>query len=134
MIEINYEIMRNPVFARGIHKLVSHTAYPPLVGYNISKLQRRLVSESKICDRLFKNLVEKYAKKDELGKISPHEGRPGSFTIPEENEAAWDRELKEFGAIKVEIDCHRTDIANLEGVGLSPLEMDVLEPVLSLLD
>ena len=96
---------------------------------NIAKINKRVLEEAVVADEVYQKLVMDYAKKDEAGKLVPHEGREGSFVIPDEVVPEWLEKLKEFKAITFDIDRPRIAFADVQvAAQMSPADAMALEP------
>ncbi len=131
MLKVTYGQLRDQNFARGVMKLANCAQLKsPKVAYNVAKLNARFVEEAKLADELYNKLIDQYAKKTEDGKLEPHDGRPGTFFIPEERTAEWGEKLKEFHAISFEVDRPALNLDEVMVAQISPAEISALEPIL----
>lgn len=133
MLTVSYGQLRDGTFARAMTKMANCSGFKsPKVAYNIAKINQRMLDEAKLADELYQKLVKEYCKKTEAGEIESHEGRPGTFVIPEERGAEWKEKLAEFHSISFEVDRPRVDLDDVQGPAqLSPLKIMALEPVIA---
>jgi hypothetical protein len=136
MLTVTYGQLRDSNFGRAISKLANFNGYKhPKTAYNVAKINRRLLDEAKLAEELYKQLVERYADKDEAGKIKPVEGRgPDSFMIPDAASDEWTEKTKEYHAIAFEIDRPRINLDDVADAKLTPSEIMALDPVLAFLE
>lgn len=132
MLTVTYGQLRDAAFGRAMMKMANCSGLKsPRQAYNIAKINKRIVDEARLADELYQKLVMQYCKKDEKGEIEPHDGRPGTFVIPEAVAPEWQEKLKEFQAISFDLDRPRIDLEDVQAaVQLSPAEIMALEPVL----
>lgn len=132
MLTVTYGQLRDGLFARAITKMANCSGFKsPKLTFNIAKINKRMLDEAKLADELYQKLVKEYCNKDESGEIVPHEGRPGTFVIPDARAAEWGAKLAEFHALSFEIDRPRIELGDVQTVAqLSPAEVMSLEPVL----
>jgi hypothetical protein len=132
MLTVTYGQLRDQVFGRALTKLANCSGFKsPKVTFNIAKINRRVLDEAKLADEVYQKLVRQYCRLDEKGEIEPHEGRPGTFVIPEERGDEWKAKLAEFHAISFEMDRPRIALEDVSPAQLSPAEVMALEPLLS---
>lgn len=131
MLKVTYGQLRDTSFSRGVMKIANCAQLKtPQLAYNIAKINARLTEEAKLADELFQKLVDQYAQKDPDGKLTPHDGKKGTFFIPDENAAEWGKKLIEFLAVEVEIDRPAINLDDVMVVGLSPAEISALGPLI----
>ncbi len=132
MLTVTYGQLRDQAFGRAMMKLANCSGLKsPKVAYNVAKINKRLVEEAKLADELYQKLVQEYCKKTDTGEMEPHDGRPGTFVIPEDKADEWQGKLKELNAISFEIDRPKVDLEDVQAAAsLSPAEILSLEPVL----
>ncbi len=120
MIELTFAHIRAPSFQSGFSKLLN-TSYDPKVAYHIKRIGDKIESEAKTAQELFIKMVKKNGDFDE---------KTGQFKIKDENKDSWIKEVQEFSEIKFTIEKRKLNVAELNGVQLTPNEMLALEPVL----
>lgn len=120
MIELTWAMIRNPQFLAGLSKLVN-AGFEFKTAYHISRIFSRVDSEYKESQKFFMKFVEKYADIDQ---------KTGSYKVKDEHLEKWKEETKNFDETKFVIEKSRVNIADLNGVNLTPLEILALEPIL----
>lgn len=132
MLTVTYGQLRDATFGRAMAKMANCSGFKsPKLTFNIAKINKRILDEAKLVDELYQKLVREYCNKDEKGEILPHEGRPGTFVIPEEKGDEWRAKTAEFNSLSFEIDRPKIELADVQTVAqLSPMEVMALESVL----
>lgn len=135
MLTLTYGQLRDSNFNRAMEKMANFSGFKsPKVAYNVAKINRRYLDEIEVSQGIFQKMVDQYAKKTEDGKLEPHKGVPGTFSIPEDTQAEWDAKLKEFQSIEWTIDRPRVNFDDLADVKLTPAEIMALDPLLAVLE
>lgn len=133
---ISYEKLRDPEFTAGIGKIYRFPKFKDV------KLMMRIVRLTKLLQKymdegqeVYVNLVKQYALLDDKGNFIPPENKAlGDFQIPPANQEEWAKKKKEFAETTVEIFAEKFEVFNFSEVGLTPAELDALEPILILED
>lgn len=74
-------------------------------------------------------IVEKFSQRDEEGKIAWEDANQSNFKVLEGKEAELREAQEEFGNKELEVPGIKVNLANLNGIQLSPAEMIQLEPI-----
>lgn len=122
--------MRDASFAKAFGKVSNSPNLSVQAAYAFATLAKLFTEEVARSDKLFVELVDKYAAKDESGQLVRHEDRPNSFVIPEANDEAWKKELAEFNSTPVSFKKQLFALNDLKGVGLTPIELMSLDPLI----
>lgn len=133
-MKVTYGQMRDQNFARGMSKIANFAGFKsPKTAYAVAKLNQAILAEASTTDAVFKKLVMLHAKLDEKGELVPANGIPDTFEIRDEAMPAWRDGLKEFTEIEVEL-LNKAPIPldQLEGIPLTPLEINALECLLQI--
>ena len=104
---------------------VSQKELPVKVSYAIAKNIGKIQSELKVYNAQKEKLIEKYAEKDEQGKVKVSE--QNQLTIIPENIDSWNKDLNELLDIENEIDIHKFSFSLLEGYNISPAELMAID-------
>lgn len=131
-VKLSYKEIKNQTFVQGLAKLANYGGFKDQrLAYNVAKLIRKWDSEAQMAQDLFMKLVKQYATLDEKGNIKTPEGaNSGAFEVVDEKADAFAKARKEFESIEFDIPVHKIRIDQLEGTGLTPMEMMALEPIL----
>jgi len=132
MIELSYHTLRNNDFISGMQKLATSTTLNTKVAYNVGRIMSKLQSAEKSGQETFSKLIRKYAEMDG-DKIVEPEG-PGSYKIADEKVEEYRKELEEFLSIEIKIDRNKIGLNDLEGAGLSPVQVLALDPLLTIME
>lgn len=147
MFKLKFADTKSREFLMAYSKVMQFTGFKDTkVAYNIAKIGRKFDQEAKTCQELYLKLLKGYAKLDEKGEIAPREEEsvnakgekvmlkvPNTFVILEEKvkDGSWEKALTEFDETEIELHCHKIKLSDLDGAKLSPLDLTVLEPLLS---
>lgn len=102
---------------------IAKKALPVKVSYAIAKNLAKIDSELKVYDGERAKLIEKYAKKDDKGKIKADENGQIQFKDLE----GWSKDIKELLVIENEVDIHKFKLSELEGHDMTPAELMLIE-------
>jgi hypothetical protein len=137
MVKLTYGDFRNDEFARALSKVMHHTGYKSTkISSDIAKLIREYKKELEIVQDLFQKALKKHAKLDEKGNFEPDkdkDGKPvrGTYCLKEDLLEDWKVAIKEFNATDVELPAHPIHLEDLDGVALSPGDLDALRPLIT---
>lgn len=131
MVQIKYEMIRNPAFNQALSKLMHYPKFTPRTGLMIARLVERVKKEAQVAQDAFIAVVKKYAILDEKGEIAPDNGQPNTYKLREGQQEAFDKETSELGEQTFSVDMKPILLDDLSGVGLTPNELSYLEPVLA---
>lgn len=94
----------------------------------LSKLSKSISEFEFQCSVKHTSIAEKWAKKDENGKMLTPKGKPqGSYEIPEENVKEYQKEMEELESKEWVWEGSLLPISKLEGVNLTPNDLVYLE-------
>lgn len=102
---------------------ISKKELPIKASYAIAKNLKKIEDELEIYYKEREKLIDKYAEKDENGKIKVDNN---GFIIFKDKEG-WDKEIKELLAIENDIKIRKFPIDVLEGYNMSPAELMLIE-------
>jgi len=91
---------------------ISQKQLPVKVSYAIAKNISKIEAELKIYNAERQKLIEKYAEKDENGKVKSENG---SIRIQKEFVEDWNKDIKELLAIENDIDIHKFKLSEFDG-------------------
>lgn len=106
---------------------LNNAQLPIKVAYAISKNINKIESELKVYNTEKEKLIDRYAKKDEEGKLKADEY--GNVNIKEEHIEEWNKDVKELLSIENEIDIHIIQLDNLlnSDYNISPAELTAID-------
>lgn len=78
-------------------------------------------------------MVLKHAKMKDDGKVYEPKG-PGSYEIPDEKVAEYNKDFEEYENIEVTIEKNKIAFKDLERAQLTPGEMVALDPMIHMLE
>ncbi len=99
------------------------------VSFNVARIHKFIAQECTKLDEQRNEVSSHFWKKDENGKRLEEQG-PGSFTIPDECAADWQKEIKAIFDKTIEIDRPKLVLSEVWAAGLSPGDIMALEPIL----
>ncbi len=104
-------------------RVLSKKQLPVKVSYAIAKNISKIEKELTIYEIERQKLIDKYAKKDNEGKVVADNNGQIKFKDKEN----WEKDINELLDIEVEIEFHKFNIKHLEGREISPAELIALE-------
>lgn len=147
MFKLKFSTTKNSEFIKSFAKVMQYTDYKGTkLAYDIAKIGRKFDEEAKLCHELYIKLLKNYAKLDEKGEFVLREEErmnpkgekvtikvPNTYVIIEEKHAdgSWEKASTDFDNTEFEIPCAKIKLSDLEGVGLSPLDLLNLENVIT---
>lgn len=123
-MKLSNEKILNTVNALGS---LNNAQLPIKVAYAISKNINKIECELKAYNTEKAKLIDKYAEKDEDGKLIADEY--GNVNIKEENRENWNRDINELLSIENEIDIHMIQLDDLlnANYNISPAELSMID-------
>ncbi|MEN8079095.1 hypothetical protein ABFP60_19220 [Clostridioides difficile] len=106
---------------------LNNAKLPVKVAYAITKNINKINSELKAYNEEKAKLIDKYAEKDEEGKLKADEF--GNVTLKEEHREDWDKDIKELLSIENEVDIHMIQLDDLlnSNYNISPAELAAID-------
>ena len=98
---------------------------PVKVSYAIAKNISKIEKEFKLYDKEREKLIDKYAEKDNDGKVII--GENNQFKIKSECTDAWSKDIRELLDIENDIDIYKFKIDELNGYYMTPTELMLIE-------
>lgn len=131
MFTIAYDTLRNPKFQKAITKIHEHTGFTSTKhSYHCMRITNLLDRELKTANELFLKVVKEHAETDAEGNLVPPKEGGGDYQVAPERQGAFAAGVKDFHSHTIEIDKRRIGATWLEGVALSPSDLDILSEVL----
>lgn len=97
---------------------------PIKASYAIAKNIAHINSILKIYDEQRNKLLEKYAEKDDKGKVKVEKGQ---VTIKKDSIEQWNKDLQELMGIENEVEIHTFPLSVLDDCKLSPAEFMAID-------
>ncbi|MSS42476.1 hypothetical protein FYJ27_01820 [Anaerosalibacter bizertensis] len=104
-------------------RTLSQKQLPVKVSYAIAKNISKIEKELLIYEQERQKLIDKYAEKDNEGKVVADKNGQIKFKDKEN----WEKDIKELLSIENEIDIHKFKIDELEGYSMTPAEIMSIE-------
>lgn len=106
---------------------LNNAKLPVKVAYAITKNINKINTELKAYNEEKVKLIDKYAEKDEKGKLKTNE--IGNVILKEEHIEDWNRDIAELLSIENEIDIHMINLDDLlnSNYNISPAELAAIE-------
>lgn len=132
MITLTYALLQDPQFGRAFSKLATFSGYKSMkTVHNLAQIGKKVNEEFRLLGKLHLDLVKRHAELDEKGELIPRSpGEPNTYKIRDEVKEEWLTAIKDFNAIEVKIDRPFLTLDELVGVPLSPVELEVVEPLM----
>lgn len=134
MVEIKTESLKNPNFNSALAKLLHCTKFHPKLAMRVAKFMDHIKEQEIKTHHEYLALIRAHAKLDEKGELIPREdpnGNPKPNTFQAKDNDKWEKAFEEFGQKKITIDIYPLEIKDLVGLGLSPLEIVAIEPLIT---
>lgn len=130
---ITFDSFRKAEFHTATAKLAAFGFRDQKLSYMLGRILDKIESESKLVQQQFQKLVKQFAVLNEAtGEIAQVNG-PGTFQIREEVVEDWKKAVEEFNALPIVFQKKpRLKLEQLEGVGLSPMELNAIAGLLDL--
>lgn len=106
-------------------KEISQKQLPIKASYAIAKNLKRIEDELEVYYQEREKLIDKYAEKDDKGKVKADE--TGQIIFKDGCKGRWVKDIKELLAIENDIEIHKFPIDVLEGYSMSPEELMAIE-------
>lgn len=130
MIKVPYKLLKSPQFQVALRKISNHPFKSQKSAYNVMRIAKKVDEESKNCQELFTKLLKGFAKLDDKGEFVPVDGQPGTYQVPDEKQADFQKAAEEFDELEFTIERYPIKLEELDGVGLSPAELGAVESLL----
>ncbi len=121
MIELTWGLIRQPQFNEAMQKLMN-TPLEYKDSYHISRIASKIETEQREADKMFKNLLAKFADTDEKTK---------QWKVKEDLKDEWTKQTTEFVMTKFKIQKDKINMTKLSEIKLTAAEIVALEPLLT---
>jgi len=120
MITVKAKDLKNPNFIGGMQKMAHFPFKKAQVGMHVATTIDEVQKKSQSLQDKFVNLIKMYGDVDAAGQ----------YKIKEENMETWQKAATEFDEQDVELPGYKVDLSDLDGAGLSPVELIACKPVI----
>lgn len=131
MFKLSYKELRDGNFNRAFGQLANYGGLSTKTAINIAKIKKALDAEVEIAQKVFIDLLKKFAELDEAGEIKPHNGVPNTYNVPEERQPEFVIAMKEFEQMEFEVDRTKVTYRELDGAKMSANDILALDPILT---
>lgn len=132
MVEFPITVCKSQTFLTAWMKLINHTRFPVKTAMDVVKTYTQFQKERERVSDTYTTLVKKFAELDEKGEIVwETDNEP---KVSEAKKEEYKAELKKFEESKIKLDCTKFNQNELDGVGLSPAELHLMEPLITTLE
>ena len=129
MITLTYNIFLSNDGLRATHKL-KNMALSGRNAFAVKKIMDGVKTAMKEFNTIHsKEIVEKYAEKDEAGKVKADPQRPGAFVPLAATEKEMHEALEKLGTVEFKIKRPQLEIDQIESNQLSARELEFLAPL-----
>ncbi len=130
-MKLKYKCTRSWGFGQAWNKVSNYAGYKNVAtSIAISKMHKRLVEESKVCEEAAKKIALDLGEKDDKGEYMRPDG-PESFKIPEAKQDEFKNRQEELNEQEFELPGKPIFIEELMAAGLSPADLVELEGILT---
>jgi hypothetical protein len=131
MIKLKYSEFLGSNFNYAMRRLTS-TQLPQKVAYQLMKITNEIGREQKKAQELYRtSITDKFAMKDETGKIVQDGDAPDSFKVAPEMQAEFKAAQEAFGEMEAMIDRHPIPMGDLGTMTFAAAELAALAPLLA---
>lgn len=123
MIEITVQEMLDSV---SILKEINEKKMPAKAAYQFARIIRETEKELQNFQETRNNLIERFGKKDETGKLI--EDKDGNIEIFQEKREIFKKEFNELMESKIHINCEKIELEDIFENEFSPAEINQLLP------
>ena len=147
MITLTYKDINSTDFISTMRQLSGVKGLGIKTAYTIAKVMVKMEQEMKVAGELYTKLIKKYAKLDDKGELIPQTKTlsekdqadkqvpiPGTFQILPNQEEAFVKEADEFMAISFQLGYNAIPLVELEGSGLSAMQLHIISPIINPLE
>jgi len=129
MTKLKNSCLKDQPFTSALAKIEQHAGFPPKLALEIGKFMKALRDRIEDVQDEFNTLVKKYCHLTKDGEID-HKDKPGQYHIKKELIPKWEDAYDAFEALEFKINAPRFQLSDLERVGLTPVQMAALEPLI----
>ena len=133
MITLKYGVFESDKVTTALMKLANHSRFTPKFALKVAKVVDEIKDHEQKVILEYAVLLKEHAQVDSQGNMLPKEGpdgKPMPNTFLPMDQAAWEKAKDEFSDKTFGLDVDPLPMKELEGVGLTPLELRLLEPLL----
>lgn len=123
-IAIKASELKNPQTIEALRKVANFPFKRAQVTMSVKMTIKDVQDKSKSLQDRFQNLVKKYTEIKE----------DGTYEIPEDKQAEWNKDFEAFNDQEVQLLGGKIFLNDLDGAGLTPVDMMHLEPFVLQLD
>ncbi len=131
MISLSWLQIANPYFQQAVNSIWDCPMLDAKTSYSAHRINQGISSVDKEIKNMRIELCNKYAKKDENGKLITNEKGFVTFETPEKNKEFEDEFQKEFNSRRLELKVTKINFENIISVrGITPRMWEFLEPIM----
>ncbi len=139
MIKLKVKDINQQAFLIALRKLMSCATFPGSTAYLVAKIGKATDEEMKIANETYKKIAEPFLLKDAEGKsvcAKDKDGKelPGTFELDPAKTEEWAKVLNEFMETEITLPYSKIPLHHLDGVGLTPAEVHLVESLLEPLE
>lgn len=129
MIKLTFAHLIDQNFTNGLMALGSWSGCQNVkTKLAIGNMIKEYSAQAFAVDKKLQELIDAHCEKNEDGSRKAQKDRPGTFIIPDENEAAWNEAVK---AVAMELPCRQLVLSELSGVPLTPIELSAIDALIN---
>jgi len=119
MITVKAKDLKNNAFIGGLQKVANFPFKKAQTGMQLAVTLKAVQSTSQSLQDKFTNLVKEYGTIEE----------DHSYKIHDEKMEEWKKVSKEFEEMEIELPGQKINLSELDGAGLTAVDLMVLEPI-----
>ncbi len=134
MIKLTYEQINSQSLNEGLQALSKEKNFPSFQSsYNVSKIVRKIEKEQKLARELYHGFLKDFVVVDEKGVPQFKKDAPyGEFDFLEGKKDEFEKKVKDFMTVEVEIHAKPITADDLCSIKLAPHLINAIEPILDL--
>ena len=113
-----------------LYTRIKSCVLPIKISYKFSKLARAIEQEKIFYQSKVQEIIEEYGERDENGELKLTDDKT-AFLIKEDKVLECQQKMNELSELEIDIEEIKFSIDDLEGLTLSPQEMDILIPFIT---
>lgn len=131
MIQLTYKQLSDTAMLNALRSLMNART-DVKSAYNLKRMADAIMkARAEVTEAYMTDIVQKLGKKDESGKVATNQESEHGFDLAEGiTDADFEKAHAEFGTRTKVIDRHFLNVAVLNSSGVSPAELNALEPLL----
>lgn len=128
MIKVNINTLMS---VKSVLQELANTKMPAKKSFQILRTLKIIDAEYASIEEIQQNMLINYGKRDETGNFILNEMGTG-YLIDDKNNEVFTKEMKEFLASEIELDCAKITVDFFDGIDLTPNQLLAIEPFIEI--